>query len=102
MEMRFSRFLRSTLRAVAPLSCALLLVACGGKQGAASEAASPPAAAQNTPAPAAPPAAATGGFDGQQAYQYVADQVAIGPRSARTHGGLPAPPGLTHQVPGVG
>jgi Zn-dependent M28 family amino/carboxypeptidase len=86
MKMSLSRFLHSTLRAVAPLSCALLLVACGGKQGAASEAASPAAAAQNTPAPAAPPAAATGGFDGQQAYQYVADQVAIGPRSAGTEG----------------
>ena len=38
------------------------------------------------PAPAAPPAESTGGFDGQQAYQYVADQVAIGPRSAGTEG----------------
>src|SRR3984893_11291484 len=86
MKMSLSRFLRSTLRAVAPLSCAVLLVACGGKQGAASEAASPAAAPQTAPAPAAPPAAATGGFDGQQAYQYVADQVAIGPRSAGTEG----------------
>jgi Zn-dependent M28 family amino/carboxypeptidase len=86
MKMRFSRFLRSTLRAVAPLSCALLLVACGGKQGAASEAASSADAGQTTPAAAAPAAESTGGFDGQQAYQYVADQVAIGPRGAGTEG----------------
>jgi Peptidase family M28 len=33
-----------------------------------------------------PPPASTGGFDGQRAYQYVADQVAIGPRSAGTEG----------------
>jgi glutaminyl-peptide cyclotransferase len=54
---------------------------------------SPPAAtsqaapaAQSSPPPAAPPADQTGGFDGQQAYQFVADQVAIGPRTAGTDG----------------
>jgi len=89
------------LRAFAPVGLALVLVACGGKQGGASQAASTDAgqqgtAATNLPAatrsaatpPVAPPAEATGGFDGQQAYQYVADQVAIGPRSAGTEGDL--------------
>ena len=80
----------STYRRAGTLSSlvllSLLLVACGGKQGAASEAAGLAGADQSTPAPTAPPPESTGGFDGQQAYQYVADQVAIGPRGAGTEG----------------
>ena len=65
---------------------ALTLAGCGGKGAATSQAASAslPAQAQ---APAAPPASATGGFDGQRAYQHVADLVAIGSRTAGTDGG---------------
>jgi glutaminyl-peptide cyclotransferase len=87
---------RLFLRTLGPLFCVLLVVACGGKQGAASQAASAEAAqsgatgATTAPPPDAPPADSTGGFDGRQAYQYVADQVAIGPRSAGSSGGLRA------------
>jgi hypothetical protein len=84
-----NRLFRSLLRVFGPLFCVFLLVACGGKQGTASQAASTEAAqssATASPPPEAPPASSTGGFDGQKAYQYVADQVAIGPRSAGTDG----------------
>ncbi len=87
---RFGAISRTRLRAFGLLvAFALLLIACGGKQGAASQAASTDASDARQPnPPPAPPAEATGGFDGQQAYQFVADQVAIGPRSAGTAGGL--------------
>jgi glutaminyl-peptide cyclotransferase len=67
-----------------PLLCALALMACGGNQGSAAQVAA--ASATSAPPPAAPAADATGGFDGQQAYQYVSDLVAIGPHSAGTEG----------------
>ena len=79
--MNDSRILRWVL---AGLACALLLAACGAKNTATSQAAP---AAVDTANFAAPPADATDGFDGQRAYQYVADLVAIGPRTAGTDGG---------------
>ena len=68
---------------LASLACGFLLAACGGKDAATSQAASPAAQAvvERAPAPET-----TGGFDGQRAYQHVADFVAIGPHSAGTEG----------------
>jgi len=63
--------------------CCATLTACGAASIPTSEAASP---AANPATNEAPPASATGGFDGQRAFQYVADLVAIGPRSAGTDG----------------
>jgi glutaminyl-peptide cyclotransferase len=78
------------LRLAVALLSAVALVSCGSKGGATIEAApavaSGSASASAQQPPAAPPAASTGGFDGQQAYQYVADLVAIGPRTAGTDG----------------
>ena len=74
------------LRLILALASAATLVSCGSKGGATIEAA-PAAASPAAPqAPAAPPAGSTGGFDGQRAYQYVSDLVAIGPRTAGTDG----------------
>ena len=64
----------------------LALVGCGDKGATPSQAASSASASAPVQVPPAPPASATGGFDGQQAYQYVADIVAIGPHSAGTDG----------------
>lgn len=78
-------------RAGAILASAALLAGvfasggCGGGGTATSQvSAAPPVAA--APAETAPPATSTGGFDGQRAYQYVADIVALGPHSAGTDG----------------
>jgi len=67
------------------------LAACGGKGTVATDAASEASAAPVSPpepqqaAPAPDPAPEkTGGFDGQKAFQHVADLVAIGPRTAGT------------------
>src|SRR5271169_6040878 len=75
------------LRLIAPvaLAGALALAACGGNEAATDQAPARQSAPVAAP-PAAPPAASTGGFDGQRAYQYAADLVAIGPRSAGTDG----------------
>jgi Zn-dependent M28 family amino/carboxypeptidase len=74
-----------------PLELALLagvtsFVACGGNTTVATEAAPAAAPAPEAQAPSVPPASSTGGFDGQQAYQFTADQVAIGSRTAGTDG----------------
>jgi glutaminyl-peptide cyclotransferase len=69
-----------------PLLCAALLISCGNKGTDASGAADAAGASDVQPAAPAPPAAQTGGFDGQQAFQYVSDLVAIGPHSAGTDG----------------
>jgi glutaminyl-peptide cyclotransferase len=71
------------LSRLAPVACALLLAACGGKGAVTSEAASASAA---LPQQTAPSPDKTGGFDGQRAYQHVADLVGIGPRTAGTDG----------------
>ena len=72
----------------APAAClvfGLALLGCGGSGTVMTQASV--AGPTSTPAPqAAPPASSTGGFDGQRAYQYVADIVAIGPHSAGTDG----------------
>jgi glutaminyl-peptide cyclotransferase len=82
--------IKKIIRWALPLFAAFLLVSCGNKGSEASEtsdaAASAGPAAQQQPPPAAPPADTTGGFDGQRAYQYTADLVAIGPHSAGTDG----------------
>jgi len=66
-----------------PLAFALVLTACSGKGAVTTEAASERAA---EPPQAAPAPETTGGFDGQAAYQYVSDLVAIGSRTAGTDG----------------
>jgi Zn-dependent M28 family amino/carboxypeptidase len=78
---------------------ALALCACGGNQAATGQSS---ASAAARPQDAAPPAAATGGFDGQRAYQHVADLVAIGPRSAGTDGGRRAQEYIVGKLEGFG
>ena len=76
---------RAILALAAWLAFGLAVVGCGGNEAATSQAsvANP---APNAPPQSAPPANSTGGFDGQRAYQYVADLVAIGPHSAGSDG----------------
>jgi len=75
---------RGTIRRISlPLLCALVLTGCGGNPVSTS----PAVAAAPVAPPAAPAADTAGGFDGQRAYDHVADLVAIGPRSAGTEGG---------------
>ena len=68
------------------LVCVVWLVACGGKNAATGQTASAAAAMAAVEDVKAPPADSTGGFDGQRAYQHVANLVAIGPHSAGTDG----------------
>jgi len=82
---------------------ALCLAACGGNGAVATGAPSEPAsAALPTPQQAAPPPDKTGGFDGQQAFKYVSDMVAIGPRSAGTDGSHRTQDYITQQLKGFG
>jgi glutaminyl-peptide cyclotransferase len=90
-------------------AAAAFLASCGGKATVATEAASEAAAApvsatqpQQAATPAAPPADKTGGFDGQRAFQHVADLVAIGPRTAGTDGNHRAQDYIISQLKGVG
>lgn len=93
-------FLRLTL---VPFVAALFLAACGGnggvRNGATSEAAPPPAETLRQTAPASEK---TGGFDGQRAFQHVADLVAIGPRTAGTDGNHRAQDYITGRLKGFG
>ena len=76
---------RAILASAALLAFGLAALGCGGNETATTQA----SVCQSCPeraAAAAPPASSTGGFDGQRAYQYVADIVAIGPHSAGTDG----------------
>src|ERR1700674_3431243 len=82
MNRRAATKLRFTL----VLLCAAASASCSSKGSATIEAAPAAASASAPQWLAAPPAASTGGFDGQRAYQYVADLVAIGPRTAGTDG----------------
>jgi glutaminyl-peptide cyclotransferase len=76
---------RAILASGALLAFGLASLGCGGNETATTQA-SPANPAPAAPPQAAPPASSTGGFDGQRAYQYVADIVAIGPHSAGTDG----------------
>jgi glutaminyl-peptide cyclotransferase len=82
---------------------AFFLAACGGnggvRNGATSEAAPPPAETLRQTAPAAEK---TGGFDGQRAFQHVADLVAIGPRTAGTEGNHRTQDYISGQLKGFG
>lgn len=81
------------------------LASCGGKGAAVTEGTSEAAAApvsapdaqQSAPAPDK-----TGGFDGQRAFQHVADLVAIGPRTAGTDGNHRAQDYILNQLKGMG
>ena len=84
--------------ALVSLACALSLVACGSKNAATSQTASAAAPAP-VEEPKAPSADTTGGFDGQRAYQHVADLVAIGPHSAGTDGDPAAHNGIASGGP---
>ncbi len=85
-----------------PFAAALFLAACGGNgsvtNGATSEAAPPAETLQQT----APEPEKTGGFDGQRAFQHVADLVAIGPRTAGTDGSRRTQDYLVGQLKGFG
>ena len=82
---------------------ALCLAACGGNGTVATGAPSEPASgAFPTPQQAAPAPDKTGGFDGQRAFKYVADLVAIGPRSAGTDGSRRTQDYITMQLRGFG
>ncbi len=82
---------------------ALCLAACGGNGAVATGAPSEPASgAFPTPQQAAPAPDKTGGFDGQRAFKYVSDLVAIGPRSAGTDGSHRAQDYITQQLKGLG
>jgi glutaminyl-peptide cyclotransferase len=93
---------------VALLVAPLFLASCGGKSSVATEAAgetpAPPATTISTPEPqqAAPSPDKTGGFDGQKAFQHVADLVAIGPRTAGTDGNHRAQDYIISQLKGMG
>jgi glutaminyl-peptide cyclotransferase len=84
-----------------PFAAAFFL-ACGGNgsvtTGATSGAAPPPA---ETLQQTAPPPEKTGGFDGQRAFQHVADLVAIGPRTAGTDGNHRAQDYIIGQLKGL-
>ena len=86
-------------------AASFFIAACGGKSPVASEAASEAAAAPVT-APQPQQTAAspdkTGGFDGQRAFQHVADLVAIGPRTAGTDGNHRAQDYIINQLKGMG
>jgi glutaminyl-peptide cyclotransferase len=86
-----------------PFAATLFLAACGGNgsvtNGATSEAAPPPAETLQQTAPAPEK---TGGFDGQRAFQHVADLVAIGPRTAGTDGNHRAQDYIIGQLKGLG
>lgn len=84
----------------AALLGALLLSACGGNQAASGQTAGRAVAAG--PQDQAPPATSTGGFDGQRAFQHVANLVAIGPHSAGTDGGRRAQQYIVSQLQGFG
>jgi glutaminyl-peptide cyclotransferase len=76
---------RTLWRTVALASLAAALVACGGGNSTRANSSEPPASALPPAAPQAsslPPAADPGvdGFSGKRAYDYVAKQVAFGPR----------------------
>jgi Zn-dependent M28 family amino/carboxypeptidase len=81
------------------LGAALFLAACGGKgavaTGAASEAAS---TGLSAPQQTAPAPEKSGGFDGEKAFQHVANLVAIGPRTAGTDGNHRAQDYITAQL----
>ena len=83
------------------MAAVLVLGSCSGNQAASGQAAGGPAV-QAAPREGAPPAASTGGFDGQRAYQHVADLVAIGPRSAGTEGGRRAQEYIVGQLEDFG
>jgi hypothetical protein len=92
--MRFNeRFLGQILCGSCACAVALWMLACGhgaGNGSAASasaatvSAAAPGAPPQIPPSDKAPPAAQTGGFDGSQAYDYVARLVSFGPHPPAT------------------
>jgi glutaminyl-peptide cyclotransferase len=73
------------LASFAWLAFGLAALGCGGNETATTQA-SAAHPVPDAPPQSAPPASSTGGFDGQRAYQYVADIVAIGPHSAGTDG----------------
>lgn len=91
------------LRTIAPFVTILFLAACGGNgsvtTGATSAAALPPA---EMPQQTAPAPEKTGGFDGQRAFQHVADLVAIGPRTAGTDANHRAQDYITGQLKNFG
>jgi hypothetical protein len=93
------------LAIAALFAAAFFLAACGGKGTVATEAAREAAAAPTSPAEpqqAAPAPDKTGGFDGQRAFQHVADLVAIGPRTAGTDGNHRAQDYLIAQLKAMG
>ena len=100
MHSHAARLLRASIWA---FFAALCLAACGGSGAVATGAPSEPAStALPTPQQTAPAPDKTGGFDGQQAFKYVSDLVAIGPRAAGTDGNHRAQDYITQQLKGFG
>src|SRR5690348_8417585 len=90
---------------MALFAASFCLSSCGGRGTVASESASEAAAAPasaSQPQQSAPAPDKTGGFDGQKAFQHVADLVAIGPRTAGTDGNHRAQDYIINQLKGMG
>lgn len=93
------------LAIVALFVAPFFLASCGGKGTVATEAAGEaPATPVSSPQPeqSAPAPDKTAGFDGQRAFQHVADLVAIGPRTAGTEGNHRAQEYIIGQLRGFG
>jgi hypothetical protein len=86
------------------IAAPIFLAECGGKGSVTTEETSAAAAPVSAPqAPQTAPAPEkTGGFDGQRAFQHVADLVAIGPRTAGTDGNHRTQDYITGQLKGMG
>lgn len=88
---------------VVVFASSLLLTACSGNGGAASGAMTEAASGSaSQPQQTAQPPDKTGGFDGQRAFQHVADLVAIGARTAGTDGNHRAQDYIIGQLKGSG
>jgi glutaminyl-peptide cyclotransferase len=95
---------RSSLRCMlAVLTVSVLLAACSGNGSATTGATSETAGiSASQPRQTALPPDKTGGFDGQRAFQHVADLVAIGSRTAGTDGNHRAQDYIISQLKGFG
>jgi peptidase M28-like protein len=90
---------------MAVFGAALFLAACSGGGTAATVASgevASPATVAPEPQQGAPAPDKSGGFDGQRAFQHVADLVAIGPRTAGTDGNHLAQDYIIGQLKGFG
>lgn len=92
----------SRIRTLALFAAPLVFAACNGKSSTTAGASDAAPVAAPQAQPTAPPADQTGGFDGQRAYQHVAQLVAIGSRTAGTDGNHRAQDYIISQLKGFG